>query len=405
MKQLETKKSLNIALGKIGKTTQFKNSRWGAIGGDSEAPLTILALAEKYPQHNFYIISRCGIPKDFRLPSNVFYILGEYSKAAHKSMSELAFGTEATEYQEAIVTWLRALNITIDFGILHFGCTFACSTLGNRRKLNGDWIKNTCAAQQYQGMIIETLNQLKFPWLGIVTDPRQLQLMSDLQNYPKVLLSQISEPWELKGKIWSKGICTEKQFAVPQVYAGLEKMLFLKDEGLHKPTIKKVRMGLLLNEGIKRGPILEEFGILDDPNVRIYGKWSDQWTASYPNFKGLVPLEKVNSTIREFKYTFCIPIKEGWMTAKFDEMIHHGVFPFLHESYGSKANNHGIPEFFFVKDKEELFSKMLVLDKDENLYNMLMSNARKRLEPEVYDGTYVTNVIADAVSTYLGEEL
>ena len=393
-------------MGKIGKSTLFNQHRWGPIGGDNEAPLTMLALAKEYPQHDFYIIGRAGYKSDYTLPSNLINVLGEYSKLVNKNMSELAIGSDPWEYQTAICRYFEVKKIKIDFGILHFGSTFGCSTFQNRLTKKGEWMKTTCAATNYQGMMIETLNQLEFKWLGIVTDPRQLKPMQDLYNYPKVLLSQIDEDWKFKSKMWKNGQSWDQDHSIPQVYAGVENMSFMMYDGIKPIAEKTTLFGMIQNEGLKRGPILEKFGILGRDDTIIYGKWDEKWTNKYPkNLVGTIKPEDINDKIAGWKYTFCVPIDSGWMTLKYNEMLHNGVFPFLHHTYANKVKNHNILPFFFVKDKEELWSKIAHLEANPNEYYQLMFKARKRLPLSVYDGKFICDTIKDAVKLYLKEDM
>ena len=364
------------------------------------------ALAREYPQHDFYVIGRMTWKKDEAMPSNLINVIGEYSLEFDKTMTQIVMDEHPRVYQECVIEYLKKKNVKIDFGILHFGSTFGCSTFENRKTKKNEWMKTTCAAKNYQGMIMETLNQLKFPWLGIVTDPRQLKSMQDLYNYPVVLLSQIDEDWKFDVTIWKNGKSHEETKIIPQVYAGVEKTSFMMFDHINQIETKDTLFGMIQNEGVKRGPILEDFGILGRDNVKIYGKWSDAWIKKYPkNLVGMIRPDEINDKIKGWKYTFCVPIGPGWITLKYDEMLHNGVFPFLHESYASKVKDHGIDPYFFVKNKQELWEKIDFLEKNPSTYYSFMFNARKRLTGEMYNGKFITNKIEEAVKKYLNKEM
>ncbi len=58
---------MKIGVGKIGKSVLFDSSRWGAVGGDNEAPILFEHLIRNNPQHEFVLVC----PSDYdRLPLN-----------------------------------------------------------------------------------------------------------------------------------------------------------------------------------------------------------------------------------------------------------------------------------------------------------------------------------------------
>jgi hypothetical protein len=47
---------MNIGIGKFGKSILFDSKKWGAIGGDLDAPVMISLVAKRHPEHNFYLL-------------------------------------------------------------------------------------------------------------------------------------------------------------------------------------------------------------------------------------------------------------------------------------------------------------------------------------------------------------
>ena len=47
---------MNVAIGKIGKSILFDTTKWGAHGGDIDAPVFYENLFHKNPDVNFYIV-------------------------------------------------------------------------------------------------------------------------------------------------------------------------------------------------------------------------------------------------------------------------------------------------------------------------------------------------------------
>ena len=47
---------MNVAIGKIGKSILFDSTKWGAHGGDIDAPVYYENLFHNNPTYNFYIV-------------------------------------------------------------------------------------------------------------------------------------------------------------------------------------------------------------------------------------------------------------------------------------------------------------------------------------------------------------
>jgi predicted CoA-binding protein len=96
------------------------------------------------------------------------------------------------------------------------------------------------------------------------------------------------------------------------------------------------------------------------------------------------------------KYTFCIPIKKGWVTAKFWEMAHYGIIPFLHPTYDEQKHL-DVPAFLRVKDSKELFDKIKFLEENTEAYDQLRDAIDKALLDEYYDGTYMNRTLLEGI--------
>ncbi len=96
------------------------------------------------------------------------------------------------------------------------------------------------------------------------------------------------------------------------------------------------------------------------------------------------------------KYTFCIPIKKGWVTAKFWEMAHYGIIPFLHPTYDDQKHL-DVPDFIRVKDSKDLFNKIKFLEENPKAYAELRDRLDEMLKEEYYDGSYMNNLLINGL--------
>ena len=175
--------------------------------------------------------------------------------------------------------------------------------------------------------------------------------------------------------------------AVPSVYAGMEKM-FLIDREI-QTTEKTINFMMVLNEGnngVKsRYPMLKEYVLDSMEDVAIYGKWDEKTIGQDPRFKGAVKFEELQKILPSVKYTFIIPIKKGWVTAKYVEMIASGIIPFFHPTYDEQGHCR-VPEFVRIKSPKELHEKIEYLNNNPDEYERILSECLACIEPDDVSG-------------------
>jgi len=54
---------VNIVIGKIGRSIYFNETGRSMTAGDEEAPMMYTMLAERHPEHNFYLIGRSDLTR------------------------------------------------------------------------------------------------------------------------------------------------------------------------------------------------------------------------------------------------------------------------------------------------------------------------------------------------------
>ena len=141
--------------------------------------------------------------------------------------------------------------------------------------------------------------------------------------------------------------------------------MWLSDE---MPKFSETITLSLLNKFLKsRYKDLKRYILDHVEDVDIYGKWNENIISKDSRFKGPKKFNELQSMLPRVKYTFCIPIKKGWCTAKYWEMSHYGIIPFLHPTY-DEQHNIKCPDFLRIKDSKDLFDKISYLENDDVAY-------------------------------------
>ena len=113
-------------------------------------------------------------------------------------------------------------------------------------------------------------------------------------------------------------------------------------------------------------------------------------------FKGSLHIEDLQTKLQDVKFTFIIPIKKGWVTSKYIEMIHAGVIPFLHPTYDEQSHLN-IPGFLRPQTPQELAERIKTLSEDPEKYQLVLKGLRAALlKPEYYDGSFLNRQIMTA---------
>lgn len=374
--------------GKIGKSVKFNPKTWGAIGGDNEAPELIRKMAELNPNDTFIIIGRNDVDKhrnELNLPPNLRDVYEGASKEERKDINYVAN---------------RLADVAIDGCFLLSGPTANCNIPNKsfKRQLlkegKKEYAKSLETFQNYVAPIYQFLNESNIPWVMIANDPRYIGQGNDLMNQPQMILSQYDEKilmqtfdnWEDQNYVKNE---------IPAVYAGMEK-IFLIDKNMHQKYDKHTTFMMVLNEGnngVKsRYPMLKEYVLDSMQDVAIYGKWDEETIGDDPRFKGPKKFEDLQAELPHVKYTLIIPIKKGWVTAKWVEMISNGIIPFFHPTYDEQKHCN-VPEFIRLEKPSDLGEKIEQLENNPLLYNQILSECLACITDEDLSGQKVTQTV------------
>jgi hypothetical protein len=397
---------MRIAIGKIGKSIKFGPEEKGTgkkamTAGSIDARIIFQTLIKFNPEHQFYLIGRSNfsrlkpeVRRKIDPHGNVIDIWAKF-KLWFDNQDDKDEITESWRYIEHVIK----TEDPFDIGVFLAGGVLDYAVQG--KTLNkGKHIKTLMAAAKYAGPLHHFINETKLPYMILTLDPRCYpKPTKDILIPPKRILSLTNETMEVEHRISyeSDEMIIDK---VPAVYSGLETLYVVEEDGepagldsfFDEPDVERdINMVLWLNEGKpSRYPDLKEF-VLDSVNdVQVYGVWNEK-VLKDSRIKQIA-MSELSWQFPRTKYTFCIPIKTGWATGKFWEMIKHGIIPFMHPTYDDQKNI-GFPEELRVKDSNDLLEKIILYNSDKPLYNRLHKQLKDMITPDKKSGKYMNDII------------
>jgi hypothetical protein len=419
---------MNVYVGKIGKSILFNRDSWGNIGGDCEAPKYYENLFARNPSITFYLLgcndfSRLSSSEKQRINANgnVVDIWGKQF-VDWKKNNPMDSKLHNIEYLKEYV----ALNhVKFDAGVVFTGPTgttnipFKVTKMRNPSEVASP-LEMLC---KYVAPMTDWMNDNRhIPYILIVNDPRFWPPNArDWIHMPTIVLSQYDEDT----RVTVRKNYTDNETVVhtiPSTYSAMETIFLIGQdkekqsaetetssldtffgEDIPEPAgIKDINFMIVLNEGRpSRYNLLKETILNHVQDVAIYGKWDERTIGTDSRFKGSLPFHELQSMLPRVKYTYCIPIKKGWVTMKFWEMAHYGIIPFLHPTY-DEQNHLNAPQFLRVKDSKDLFDKIAYLESNPDAYTKLRDTLDTMLKPSYYSGEHLNDVTLAALNKITG---
>lgn len=389
----------NIGFGKLGKSVKFMRNKYSPIGGDNEASCTLRAMANLNPDKTFYIIGRTDYGYLNEAEQHDIFPYNNVVDVWNKR----SIGPEHynQDYYDHVKNYLKDNNIELDYTVLMVGQVGSVTIPDKIIKVNDPNGISTVLdmTKGYTTGITSWLNECKPKYVEIVNDPRYVMNQArDIFHLPEMSLGQYDYEY-ISNRINSYEDQTRTPTPVKSVYAGMETAFCLDyDYSTDINRNRNTDFMIVLNEGKpSRYKLLKEWILDHNKDVDIYGKWSDEIMEGDTRFKGSLKIDALQDKLQDVKFTFIIPIKKGWVTSKYIEMIHAGVIPFLHPTYDEQKHT-AIPDFLRVKSPEQLAERIQMLKDDPAKYNHLLDLLQKTiLKPEYYDGTFLNNKIMTSI--------
>lgn len=384
---------MNIAFAKLGKSIKFKGA-FSPHGGDNESLAILVALANNNPNDTFYIAGKSDYAK---LSPSEIEVMFPYNNVINV-YDHIPFKTMQTRksYEDPYIQCLNNYfaDKYIDAIVMLVGQVGGVSVPGKTWQVKDTSLIASCIdmTANYTSPLTVWLNENRLsdnkniPIIEIINDPRYtLSQPRDIVFTPEVSLSQYNYSYINKTiKNYEEQLPTIPN-TVNVTYNGMEKAFLVGrkfPDNLHNE--REHRFTIVLNEGkpsryneLKKWVL--DNNVLDD--TFVYGKWDEKYTENDLRFKGSLKLEDVQSVMSNTKYTFIIPIKEGWVTSKYIEMIYAGVIPFFHPDYDTQKHiNLGIfDNLLRPKTPEKLLENINELENTPGLRKMVISELQRML--------------------------
>lgn len=384
---------MNYAFAKIGKSVKFKKNKYSPVGGDNEASCLLRAVAFHNPDKTFYIIGRSDFDKltpeeklDLFPNKNVEYVWENAPR--WKTVDE--------NYFNYITNYFRDNNITITNTIMMVGNLCGISFPNKIRKLTNpnEFCGVLESQQRYAAPIVKWINDTNARYVEIVNDPRYtMAQLNDCFYPPKVSLGQYDYSYNcshITEYVNQNRIDTK----VDSEYAGMETLFCYDYDQCEVNTNRNTDMMIILNEGNpSRYKLLKEWILNSNSNVEVYGKWKDTILEKDNRFKGSLHIDEIQKKLQDVKYTFIIPIRPGWVTSKYIEMLHAGVLPFFHPTYDDQKHIK-VPSILRPNTPHDLSQATQYLNDNKDEYIKLLNNVRQDiLKEKYYNGSFINKQI------------
>ena len=400
---------MKIALCKFGKSILFgSKSPKGMTSGSEDAPIIYESLIKNNPQHTFYLLGRSDwarlkpeVKDRINIHNNVVDMWDGIKEWKKNYTGEDPVAVSI----DYIDNFLKTVDLKLDVGVFLPGHMAHLGVHGKSVNAKGDRLcRCLISSASYAGPQYHYVNETNLPYVMLLTDPRVYPRGNrDLFVAPKLVLSQYNETLEVEHRTRYDSSATIKE-AVESIYSGIESLYLVN----HK---EKVDIGfdedrdisqmiLFLNEGNpSRYEDVKEYVLNDNFDSKIYGMWKDEILETDSRFEK-IPMKELGDTIAKMKYTFAIPIKKGWATGKFWDMIKKGIIPFVHPEYDSQKNI-GFPEFLRVKNSDDLKEKVQFLEDNPKAYKKLKTQLQDMITEDKVNGKFLNDTIMKSVNEVL----
>lgn len=384
-----------VFISKLGIKTHWNPSGWSVYGGDSDWVSICVALFNANPDVTFYY---CQTSDKDKLTAEQYRLLFPHDNVVWP-FDEVRFGKDPIENENVLLRWFEAKGVRPDIAVMDTGTSFFTAfynTMKSDRARNGEYLTPASMVRSKYSPQIRVVEAMKLDTITLCFDPRSTLMFRDWWNRPRVQLSQLNLTYI--SDLYNREKEVQEQIENHMVYAGLQESVLIG----HTPepiedliAAKTKKFGIVCHQcGNDRGardrtPMIREF-ILDGgfEEVEIYGKWNDQFFGVDPRFKGPLPKVELDAEMRKWRYSFCVPLGDGWATTKYLELIKQGVIPFLHPNYDVQRNAK-LPEYLYVKDARDLREKIEDCERDGGAgYKRLVTQLYERFMSErMLDGT------------------
>ncbi len=393
----------NIVYGKAGlkiPATIFGKSKFS--DGEDDYVRLLINLAYNNPDDNFYIVGKNDFDDMTKSEKEKFFPYGNVFNAYHYNKVK-----DPNDRYKLPLEYLNENGINVDYGIIGLGAVMSRNIPNMTKTKKGTFAKPLDRGKNYVAPVWHTLNETGVKWVGLVDDPRCMNLSYDLTNKPEILISQIdSEHTYTHIEAYGSDKDIEETVDVVYGYAETTNVLdedvsYVNDDWIARSSEFSIALNSVnnsegLDQSITFNKVDNRYGVLKEwvldkfPDCSVYGKWSDEIINSDSRFLGPVRRSEIWRVMLNWKHSICIPIATGWATTKYLEYLRMGVSPFLHPRYDIQKNIN-IQDFYRVSTVDELFDKISL---SEDVHISEINEAIDRcLSDEYTSGQYLNDLI------------
>ena len=394
---------MDVLIGKIGKSIKFNEDNHDYANGQEEGPLLYKLLAKEYPQHRFVMCGKSDIAKIRKSGENTDVIPNNIIDLFDGYVSKDMFPHEYVEKR------LNELNIKPSLGIIYVGPvgTVNVPNVGSLT-LEDEEAKFLLINTNYAGPVIHALNITQVPYFTLTGDPKYIPpRMRDLFNDEKVSISQCNWKGDRQRVPYYGAPAKElRTVKLKYVYEPIETNFLINETKIDWRNIKKSNKFIIgLIGGESRDEFMKEWilnGRVDLTNIKVYGKWADEFTTKYPTVFEDKSIKSVESEFLASRYTIIPPPHKpmkNFVTQKFWKMIHYGIIPFLHPKYDMDKIL-DVPDILRLKNKYQLWDRIEYLDNNPEEYQQVKNKLYDLLKDEYYDGRFLIDMCKNISQKY-----
>ena len=140
--------------------------------------------------------------------------------------------------------------------------------------------------ENYYAPIMHVLNIRQTPWVGLCGDPKYVpSIARDILNEPKVVMSQTEGKFKTKRIAAYDDSLNRIDVEEDHRYAAIETIFMLNEKKVDwRDVDKDILFTIGLNGGQSRDGFIKDW-FLDKgrTDVKVYGKWAEEFTTQYPH--------------------------------------------------------------------------------------------------------------------------
>ena len=400
--------------------------------GDEEAPLMYTMLAERHPEHTFYLIGRSdltrlrakenidtldaffGEARQSAVPSNIIDLFEDIdTKVAYKRDPITHIRPDNNYIHDWLLTKVDNMGLKFDLGLIYYGPMPNVGIPGKGiMRLDGTApAKSLQMFEDYYAPTIHLLNMRQTPWIGLCGDPKYVpSIARDILNEPKVIMSQTEGKFKTKRIAAYNDSLNRIDVEEDHRYAAIETIFMLDEKKVDWRDIDKdILFTVGLNGGQSRDKFIKDW-FLDKgrTDVKVYGKWAEEFTTQYPDMFEEKRIAEVEDEFYRTKYTIIPPPHQptgNFVTQKFWKMIVYGIIPFFHPGYDTESIL-PIPKILRIESAEDMWEKIDYLESNPEERKAIQDKLWRFLESDgLFDGSFLHNRVKHFVKQFAGLEL